>query len=68
MFNSIFKIVYFIEFLVAVVIRKIFTAKHRKMDFTVDRKSTGDIVLLTLDGIGMTIPLFYIFSTWLDFA
>ena len=68
MFNSIFKIVYFIEFLVAVVIRKIFTAKHRKMDFAVDRKSPGDVVLLTLDGIGMTIPIIYVFSTWLDFA
>ncbi|MCK5101387.1 MAG: isoprenylcysteine carboxylmethyltransferase family protein [Cyclobacteriaceae bacterium] len=68
MFNSIFKIVYFIEFLVAVVIRKIFTAKHRKMDFAVDRKSPGDVVLLTLDGIGMTIPIIYVFSTWLDIA
>lgn len=68
MFNSIFKIIYFIEFLVAVIVRKAFTAKHRKMDFAVDKKSTGDIVLLALDGIGMTIPLFYIFSTWLDFA
>ena len=68
MFNSIFKIVYFIEFLIAVVIRKIFTAKHRKMDFAVDRKSTGDIVLLALDGLGMTIPIIYVFTTWLDFA
>lgn len=68
MFNSIFKIVYFIEFLVAVIVRKTFTAKHRKMDFAVDKKSTSDIVLLALDGIGMTVPLFYIFSTWLDFA
>ena len=38
------------------------------MDFAVDKKSTGDIVLLVFDGIGMTIPLFYIFSTWLNFA
>ena len=68
MFNSIFKIVYFIEFLIAVVIRKIFTARHRKMDFAVDRKSTGDIVSLTLDGIGMTIPIIYVFTIWLDFA
>lgn len=68
MFNSIFKIVYFIEFMIAVIVRKAFTAKHRKMDFAVDKKSTSDIVLLALDGIGMIVPLFYIFSTWLDFA
>ena len=63
-----FKIAYFIEFLVAVVVRKFYTAKYKKMDFAVDKKSTGDIVLLVFDGIGMTIPLFYIFSTWLNFA
>ncbi len=68
MFNSIFKIVFFFEFLVVVIARKTFTAKHRKMDFAVDKKSTSDSVLLALDGIGMIVPLFYIFSTWLDFA
>jgi protein-S-isoprenylcysteine O-methyltransferase Ste14 len=68
MFNNIFKIIYFIEFVVVVIVRKIFTARHKKMDFAVDKKSKGDILLLALDGIGMTIPLFYVFSTWFDFA
>lgn len=68
MFNSIFKIVYFVEFLVAVIVRKAFTAKNRKMDFVVDKKSSGDFILMALDGIGMIIPLFYVFSTWFDFA
>lgn len=68
MFNSIFKIIYFIEFFIAVIVRKVFTAKYRKMDFAVDKKSPGDIALMTMDGIGMIIPLFYVFSAWLDFA
>lgn len=68
MFNSIFKIVYFILFLVVFIVRKIFTGKNRKMDFIVEKKSAGDILLLTFDGIGMILPLIYVFSTWLDFA
>jgi protein-S-isoprenylcysteine O-methyltransferase Ste14 len=68
MFNSIFKIIYFILFLVATIIRKIFTAKNRKMDFVVNKKTTGDIILLFFDGIGMILPLVYVFSSWLDFA
>lgn len=68
MFNSIFKIIYFILFLVTTIIRKIFTSKNRKMDFVVNKKTTGDIILLFFDGIGMILPLVYVFSSWLDFA
>lgn len=38
------------------------------MDFIVEKKSAGDILLLIFDGIGMILPLIYVFSTWLDFA
>ena len=68
MFNSIFKIIYFILFLATTVVRKIFTTKNRKMDFAVNKKTTGDIVLLFIDGVGMILPLIYVFSSWLDFA
>lgn len=68
MFNSIFKIAYFILFILASVVRKIFTSKNKKMNFVVEKKSKGDIILLTFDGIGMIIPLVYVFSSWLDFA
>lgn len=68
MFNSIFKIIYFVLFVVTFVIRKIFTAQNNKQKFIVDRKSPGDILLLTLDGVGMILPLVYVFSSWLDFA
>ena len=68
MFNSIFKIIYFVLFVVTFVIRKIFTTQNSKQEFIVNRKSPGDILLLMLDGIGMILPLVYVFSTWLDFA
>lgn len=38
------------------------------MNFVVEKKSIGDIILLIFDGIGMIIPLIYVFSSWLDFA
>ena len=68
MFNNIFKIIYFILFVVTFVVRKIFTTPNRKQEFIDNRKSTGDILLLILDGMGMILPLVYVFSTWLDFA
>ncbi len=68
MFNSIFKILYFILFILTFIVRKIFTAGKRKFEFTVTKKSPGDAVLLFFDGIGMIIPLVYVFSSWLDFA
>ncbi len=68
MFNSIFKIVYFILFIAVFVVRKIFTAKHKKHEFIKEQKSKSDILLLNFAGIGMIIPLVYVFSTWLDFA
>jgi protein-S-isoprenylcysteine O-methyltransferase Ste14 len=68
MLNSIFKIVYFILFISVFIVRKVFTAKEGKHDFVKQPKSTGDIIFLSFDGIGMIIPLIYVFSSWLDFA
>jgi len=68
MFNSLFKIVYFIEFLIIVVVRKYYTAQNRKIELKVDKKFGIDNLFLGLNGVGMIIPLFYVFSTWLDFA
>jgi protein-S-isoprenylcysteine O-methyltransferase Ste14 len=68
MFNSIFKILFFIEFMIVVFVRKIYTSKYRKIELKIDKKNIPDIILLALTGIGMTIPLVYVFSTVLDFA
>jgi len=68
MFNSVFKIVYFVEFLIMSVVRKVHTAKYRTLKTVLDRKTLLDMVLLGLAGIGMLIPLVYVFSSALDFA
>ena len=68
MFNDTFKIVYFIGFLIIVAVRKIHTVRHRKLDLISDQKSVLDIALLALIGMAMLVPLFYVFSSILDFA
>lgn len=68
MFNSLFKIVYFILFLIAFIVRRLFTVPSKRQKFIVEKKSASDLILLTFDGIGMILPLIYIFSSWLDFA
>ena len=68
MANSIFKLVYFGELLLISVVRSAATAKYRKLSTVVDRSTLTDQILLALNGIGMLVPLVYVFSSWLDFA
>ena len=68
MFNSIFKIVYFIEYILIGVIRKVYTKKYARMNAIKERKNLVEIILLSLNGIAMIIPLVYVFSPVLDFA
>ena len=68
MLNTHFKIAYLILFLITFIVRKVFTAQNKKQDYVVQRKSPGDIALLILDGIGMLIPLVYVFSDFLQIA
>lgn len=68
MFNTIFKILYFIELLIAIFIRKSFERKYIELDIEIQKKSTIDLILLVLIGIGMIVPIVYVFSSWFDFA
>ena len=68
MFNSIFKIIYFIELMIAIIIRKSYERKFIKLDVEIQKKSTIDLIFLVLNGIGMIVPIVYVFSSWLDFA
>jgi protein-S-isoprenylcysteine O-methyltransferase Ste14 len=68
MFNSVFKIVYFVEFLLIAAVRRAHTAQYRTLKTVLDRKTLLDMVLLGVAGIVMLIPLVYVFSSALDFA
>ena len=68
MFNSVFKIIYFIELLLATSIRKIYTSGKTNSDLKIQKRSKVEMFLLVLNGIGMIVPIVYVFSTVLDFA
>ena len=68
MFNSTFKIVYFVLFMTISIVRKFYTSKQRKKAMLIEKKSGGDIFFLVLNAIGMIIPLIYVFTSSLDFA
>ncbi|MCK5330377.1 MAG: isoprenylcysteine carboxylmethyltransferase family protein [Candidatus Marinimicrobia bacterium] len=68
MFSNPFKIIYLAGFIIITVVRKIFTARLRNEKLAVDNKSVLDITFLALNGIGMIIPLIYVFIVKLDFA
>ena len=68
MFNSLFKIIYFIELLIATIIRKFYERKFIQLEVKAQKKSTIELIFLGMNGIGMIVPIVYVFSSWLDFA
>ena len=68
MFNSLFKIVYFVELVLITTVRSMGTAKFRRATVQEDRSSALDTGLLALNGVGMLVPILYVFSSWFDFA
>ena len=68
MFNSVFKLIYFIELLIATVIRKIYTSGRNSSDYKLKKAGKLETVFLVLNGIGMVVPIIYVLSPVLDFA
>jgi protein-S-isoprenylcysteine O-methyltransferase Ste14 len=66
--DTMFKVIFLIGFVIGSVIRKIYTAPRRHITAVKKQKSTLDIVLLSLSGVGLVTPLIYLFTPWLDFA
>ncbi len=65
---AVFKLVYFLELVLISAVRSSATSRYRKLKTVEDRVTRVDLVLLALSALGMVIPLFFIFSPWLDFA
>ena len=68
MLNSIEKILYLIFFLIFSIIRKYYTSKYRTPKVVERKVKYLDLLLLSLNGLGMVIPLIYVFSNVLEFA
>ena len=63
-----FEVIYLAGFVVGSVIRKVYTAKSRGIKTTKNYSSVPDIILVSAAGVGMVVPLLYLFTPWLDFA
>ena len=66
--HNTFEVIFLAGFVVGSVIRKIFTAGRRGIK--AEKKCGGvlDIILVGTAGVGMAVPLLYLFTPWLDFA
>jgi len=69
MFGSIFEVIWLIGLIMGSVIRAIYARRPKKDEITVDRNTRLENLLLFLSSLGLIVlPLFYVFSPWLDFA
>ncbi len=68
MLNSVFKIVYLVEFVIISIVRQAYTSRYRKLEIFRGRTKPVDLALLALIGLGMLTPLVYVFSDVLEFA
>lgn len=66
--HNAFEVVYLVGLVVGSVIRKVYTAKSRGTKTTKNCSSVSDIILVLAAGVGMVVPILYLFTPWLNFA
>ncbi|MBN2315749.1 MAG: isoprenylcysteine carboxylmethyltransferase family protein [Sedimentisphaerales bacterium] len=66
--DTIFEVIFLVGFVIGSVIRKVYTTPSRRSKVVKKRKSTLDIILVGLSGVGMAMPLVYLLTPWLDVA
>ncbi len=66
--DNTFEVIFLAGFIAGSVIRKVYTFRARGSKTANKRKSVLDIVLISAGGVGLAAPLFYLFTSWLDFA
>ena len=66
--DNIFEAVYLTGFVVGSVIRGLYTRRYRQNKIADKHKNRLDILLVSLAGVGLIMPLLYLFTGWLNFA
>jgi len=66
--HNTFEVVFLTGFVVGSVVRKVFTAGRRGVKAEKKYSNMLDIILVGIAGVGMAVPLLYLFTPWLDFA
>jgi protein-S-isoprenylcysteine O-methyltransferase Ste14 len=65
---STFEVIFLLGFIVGSLIRVVYTVGRRDIKAEKKYSSVLDIILVSTAGIGMDLPLLYLFTPWLDFA
>ena len=60
--------IFLVGFVVGTIIRSIYTIPYRHSKAIKEDRSTSDTILLAFAGVGLFLPLIYLFTPWLDFA
>jgi len=68
MFDSTFESIYLAGTIVAGAIRIKYTRGRSRDDIVVDRRTRIDVLVVTLTGMGVILPLLYFSTPWFDFA
>jgi len=66
--HNAFEVIFLAFFVVGSVVRKVYTSRRRGVKAEKKRGGVLDIILVGSAGVGMTVPLVYLFTPWLDFA
>jgi len=66
--HNTFEVVFLAGLVVGSVVRKIFTVGRRGVKAEKKYSNILDIILVGAAGVGMAVPLLYLFTSWLDFA
>ena len=66
--RNTFEIIFLAGFVVGSVIRNIYMARCRGVKGKKECGNVLDFILVSSAGVGMIVPLLYLFTPWLDFA
>jgi len=66
--HNTFEVIFLAGFVAGSVVRKVYTARRRGVKAEKKCSNSLDIILVGSAGVGMTVPLVYLFTPWLDFA
>ena len=66
--HNTYEVIFLSGLVIGSVIRRVYTARCRGLKAEKKYGSVLDIILISVAGVGMIMPLFYLFTPWLDFA
>ena len=66
--HNTFEVVFLAGFVVGSVVRNVYTTRCKSVKAEKEYSNVLDFILVSVAGVGMAVPLLYLFTPWLDFA